>query len=66
MWQQWVAAIMGLVVLAVPFLNLSGEALTWTLVVAGAGIAALNFWGASQDASYYAERKSELNQSPRY
>lgn len=55
MWQQWVNAILGLWVIAVPFLGMVGNALTWTLVVTGAVVAILGFWGA-QEAS--AERQS--------
>ena len=51
MWQQWVNAIIGLAVIATPFLALSAAALTWTLVVAGAVVAILAVWGAMKEES---------------
>ncbi len=51
MWQQWVNAIIGLAVIATPFLALSATALTWTLVVAGAVVAILAVWGAMKEES---------------
>lgn len=51
MWQQWVNAVLGLWILAVPFLSLSGATLMWTLVVTGIAVAALAVWGASQEQS---------------
>lgn len=50
MWKQWINAILGLLVLAVPFLNLSAGAFTWTLAVTGIVIAALSVWSASETA----------------
>jgi len=47
MWQQWLNGILGLWLVVLPFLNLgTGNALTWTLIVSGALVAALGFWGA--------------------
>lgn len=46
MWQQWVNALLGLLVLAVPFVQLTGDTLTWTLALAGIAIAGLAVWGA--------------------
>lgn len=46
MWQQWSTALLGLAVIVVPFLGLSGGAFTWTLTVLGVAIAALAVWGA--------------------
>jgi hypothetical protein len=51
MWQQWVNAILGLAVLATPFLALSAATLTWTLVIAGAAIAILSVWSAMKEES---------------
>ena len=51
MWQQWTNVILGLVVIAVPFLNMTSAAFTWTLVVAGLAIAALGLWGAQETSS---------------
>lgn len=49
MWQQWINAVLGLAVLATPFLALSSETLTWTLVVLGAAVAVLALWGGMQE-----------------
>lgn len=56
MWQQWTNVILGILVLAVPFLNLSASVMVWTLVIAGLAIAALGLWGAQETTS---ERKRE-------
>ena len=48
MWQQWVNAILGLIVVAVPFLGLTAATFTWTLVIVGAAVAVLGFWGAQE------------------
>jgi hypothetical protein len=45
-WQHWVNAVLGLWVLAIPFLGFTGDTLTWTLAVTGIVIAALAVWGA--------------------
>ncbi len=51
MWQQWVNAVIGLAVIATPFLALSAVALTWTLVVLGAVVAVLAVWSAMKEES---------------
>jgi hypothetical protein len=61
MWKQWINAILGLVVLAVPFLGLTTAAFTWTLAIAGIAIAVLAVWSvaevsASQSERSYAQR----------
>jgi energy-converting hydrogenase Eha subunit H len=48
MWQQWLNAILGLAVIAVPFIGLTTDAFTWTLAVLGIAIAALGVWSAVQ------------------
>ncbi|RJQ33767.1 hypothetical protein C4568_03900 [Candidatus Parcubacteria bacterium] len=48
MWQQWTNAVLGLWVIAVPFIGLTGTALTWTLAITGIAIAILAFWGAQE------------------
>ncbi len=51
-WQHWVNAILGLWVLAVPFLfGVTGTALMWTLVISGLVVAVLGIWGASESQS---------------
>jgi hypothetical protein len=56
MWQQWVNAILGLWVIAIPFIGIAGSALTWTLAITGIVIAVLGVWGA-QEISPTAERR---------
>lgn len=51
MWKQWVNAVLGLVVLATPFLGLSSGAATWTLAIAGIIVAVLAVWSASEGTS---------------
>jgi len=51
MWKQWVNAIIGLAVIAAPFLGLDAASLSWTLVVAGAVIAILSVWSAMEENS---------------
>ncbi|MBI2410192.1 hypothetical protein HYV30_04130 [Candidatus Kaiserbacteria bacterium] len=45
MWQQWVNAVLGLWTIVVPFLGLTGSALSWTLVVTGLLVAVFALWG---------------------
>jgi hypothetical protein len=51
MWQQWVNVILGLWVIAIPFLNLIGDTLTWTLAITGIVIAGMALWGATEHSS---------------
>ncbi len=51
MWKQWVNAILGLLVLAVPFLGLTATAYTWTLAIAGIIIAVLAVWTVAEASS---------------
>ena len=51
MWKQWVNAILGLAVIATPFIALSATTLMWTLVVAGAVVAILSVWSAAEESS---------------
>lgn len=51
MWQQWVNLLLGLWVIVVPFIAMSGSTYTWTLVVTGIIIAALGLWGALETSS---------------
>ncbi len=55
MWQQWVNGILGLWVIVVPFLGLTAQAFTWTLVVTGLVVAVLGFWGAGEHVSWDSE-----------
>lgn len=58
MWQQWVTAVLGVALVAVPFLGLTAAALTWTLAIGGVAIAALAIWGAirEQSVEYHQEQ----------
>jgi len=53
MWKQWVNAVVGLAVIATPFVALSTTALMWTLVVAGLIVAVLSIWSAMEDPAEY-------------
>jgi hypothetical protein len=50
MWQQWINALLGLWVIAVPFLGLDQNALMWTLAITGIVIAILGAWGAAESS----------------
>jgi hypothetical protein len=50
MWQQWVNGILGVWTITVPFLGLTGDTLTWTLVITGVAIAVLGFWSGTEVA----------------
>lgn len=59
MWKQWLMAVLGLVVLATPFLALSASALMWTLALSGLIIAGLAVWSALEvDSEVYSPRFS--------
>ena len=64
MWQQWVNMVLGLWVLAVPFMGLAADTLTWTLAVTGIVIAGLALWGAlrEQDPEYHRHTLEIKNQ----
>lgn len=51
MWQQWINGILGLGIVAVPFLGLTTAQNTWTLAIAGLVIAALGFWGGAEHST---------------
>ena len=58
MWQQWVNAIIGVGLIAVPFIALSATVLMWTLVAAGAVVAVMAVWGAmKEDSTEYHQYK---------
>lgn len=41
---QWLNGVLGLVIIGVPFLNLSEVSLMWTLVAVGVVVAVNSFW----------------------
>lgn len=51
MWQQWVNTILGLWVIAIPFVGMTAASMVWTLVITGAVIAILGLWGAGVEAT---------------
>ncbi len=52
MWQQWVNGILGLWVIAMPFiLGITDSATMWTIAITGVVVAALGFWGAGEHSS---------------
>jgi hypothetical protein len=51
MWQDYLNALLGLCVLVVAFMSLTGVTLTWTLAILGAAIAILAFWSATMAGS---------------
>jgi hypothetical protein len=48
---QWINAILGVWLIAVPFLGLSTMGLTWALVLTGIAVAVFAVWGAGEEAS---------------
>lgn len=51
MWQQWVNVLLGLWIIATPFMGMSADAFTWALVITGIVVAALGLWGAQDIAT---------------
>lgn len=47
MWQEWTNAVLGLAVIGVAFLGLTGSTLVWTLAVLGAAITIVAVWGVA-------------------
>lgn len=62
MWKQWVNAILGLLVLAVPFLGLTTAAFTWTLAIAGVIVAVLSVWSVAEASSATDSERSYARQ----
>jgi len=46
MWQNWINAILGLWIMLSSFIGMSVGAMTTNLLIVGAVIAVLGFWGA--------------------
>jgi uncharacterized iron-regulated membrane protein len=51
MWMSWVNAVLGVWLIAVPFLGFTPVGLTWALVLTGIAVAGLAVWSAGQEAS---------------
>lgn len=63
MWQQWVNAILGVWLIAVPFIGFTSVGLTWALVITGIVVAVLALWGAGQEAgerSYLSQLETQV------
>lgn len=45
MWQQWVNIALGVLIIAVPFIEMSSAVFFWSLIILGAAIALLAAWG---------------------
>ena len=56
MWQNWINAILGLWIMLSSFLGMSAAEMTTNLMVVGAVIAVLGFWGA-----YSASQFGDMN-----
>jgi hypothetical protein len=48
---QWVNAILGVWLIAVPFLGFTAVGLMWALVLSGIAVAVFAVWGAAQETS---------------
>ena len=51
MWQQWVNFLLGLWIIAVPFIGMTAQSNLWALVVTGVVVAGLALWGALETSS---------------
>lgn len=51
MWQQWINVLLGLWIIVLPFLGITGSTFTWTLAVTGIVVAALALWSALYEQS---------------
>lgn len=47
MWQQWVNTLLGIWIIVLAFLGLTGSTLMWTLIVTGVIVAVLGLWSAA-------------------
>lgn len=59
MWQNWINAILGLWVILSPFMGMSATSMTTNLVVVGAIVSVLGFWGAYSASRQYDEEYRE-------
>ncbi len=58
MWQNWVNAILGLWIMLSSFLGMSLSAMMTNLLIVGAVIAILGFWGAYSASRTYDSSES--------
>jgi hypothetical protein len=52
MYKNWINSLLGLVVVAVAFMDLSATTMMWTLSIAGAIIAFSNLWSLFVEQDY--------------
>ena len=57
MWQNWVNAILGLWSMLSSFIGMSVNSMTTNLLIVGAVIAILGFWGAYSASQYDSDNK---------
>jgi len=59
MWKHWLNALLGLLVIAIPFIGLDTNVMIWTLAIVGIAIAGISLWGATDQSleRYEQERK---------
>lgn len=51
MWQHWVHVVLGLWIIAIPFIDMAAATMFWALVVTGAAVALLAVWGVQETHS---------------
>ena len=64
MMNHWTRGVLGIGVIVAPFLNLSGETLTWVLVFIGIAITLSSFWALLTEPRTHREYgvESRINQ----
>ncbi len=62
MWQQWINAILGVWLVVLAFLGLTGQTLMWSLGITGVVVAILGVWGALSDQTSSASARSTAYQ----
>ncbi len=58
MWQQWTNVLLGLWIIASPFLFDNADSLSTNLIVSGLIVAALALWGALEHQARYNDMRS--------
>jgi hypothetical protein len=60
MWRNTLNGVLGLAIILIAFLGLSGPALMWTLAISGILIAIVGFSGSMYGSSYDQEQRHSL------
>ena len=63
MWQQWLTGILGLAIVLIGLMGLSGLALTWSLIVVGFLVAAIGFYAAGETEERIEEMRNPYGNS---